>query len=192
MPPKAKFTREEIIKAAVRIVETDGAEALTARNLGAKLGSSARPVFTVFENMSEVFTEVDAYARGVYAGYVNAGLEEALPFKGVGENYIRFAAERPKLFALLFMKEKERIPDAHCVLEDIEDSYEKILNSIQNSYGLDEATAEKLYLHIWIYSHGVAVLLATKVCAFTEREISEMLTTVFSSLLVRAKKGELQ
>ena len=176
MPPKAKFTREEIIKAAVRIVETDGAEALTARNLGAKLGSSARPVFTVFENMSEVFTEVDAYARGVYAGYVNAGLEEALPFKGVGENYIRFAAERPKLFALLFMKEKERIPDAHCVLED----------------GLDEATAEKLYLHIWIYSHGVAVLLATKVCAFTEREISEMLTTVFSSLLVRAKKGELQ
>ena len=126
MPPKAKFTREEIIKAAVRIVETDGAEALTARNLGAKLGSSARPVFTVFENMSEVFTEVDAYARGVYAGYVNAGLEEALPFKGVGENYIRFAAERPKLFALLFMKEKERIPDAHCVLEDIEDSYEKI------------------------------------------------------------------
>ena len=73
-----------------------------------------------------------------------------------------------------------------------EDSYEKILNSIQNSYGLDEATAEKLYLHIWIYSHGVAVLLATKVCAFTEREISEMLTTVFSSLLVRAKKGELQ
>ena len=97
MPPKAKFTREEIIKAAVRIVETEGAEALTARNLGAKLGSSARPVFTVFQNMSEVFTEVDAYARGVYAGYVNAGLEEALPFKGVGENYIRFAAERPKI-----------------------------------------------------------------------------------------------
>ena len=48
MPPKAKFTREEIVEAAFSIVKADGFEALTSRALGTRLGSSARPIFTVF------------------------------------------------------------------------------------------------------------------------------------------------
>ena len=51
MPPKAKFTKTEIIEAALNIVRTDGYEALTSRALGIYLGSSARPIFTVFKNM---------------------------------------------------------------------------------------------------------------------------------------------
>ena len=54
MPPKAKFTKAEIIGAALNIVRTDGYEALTSRALGTYLGSSARPIFTVFKNMEEV------------------------------------------------------------------------------------------------------------------------------------------
>ena len=48
MPPKAKFSKEEIIKAAVNLVRTEGAQALTARALGTKLGVSSSPVFTFF------------------------------------------------------------------------------------------------------------------------------------------------
>ena len=48
MPPKAKFTKAEIIEAALNIVRADGYEALTSRALGTYLGSSARPIFTVF------------------------------------------------------------------------------------------------------------------------------------------------
>ena len=54
MPPKAKFTKAEIIEAALNIVRADGYEALTSRALGTYLGSSARPIFTVFKNMEEV------------------------------------------------------------------------------------------------------------------------------------------
>lgn len=50
MPPKAKFAKEEIVNAALDIVRTEGFESLTARALGSKLGSSARPIFTVFQN----------------------------------------------------------------------------------------------------------------------------------------------
>ena len=49
MPPKAKFTKEEITEAALNIVQTNGFEALTARELGTRLGSSARPIFTVLK-----------------------------------------------------------------------------------------------------------------------------------------------
>ena len=40
MPPKAKFTKAEIIEAALNIVRADGYEALTSRALGTYLGSS--------------------------------------------------------------------------------------------------------------------------------------------------------
>ena len=54
MPPKAKFNRNEIIDTALCITREQGIEAVTARELGKRLGSSARPIFTVFESMDEV------------------------------------------------------------------------------------------------------------------------------------------
>lgn len=51
MPPKFKFTREEIIQAALDLTRESGIAAVTARGLGAKLGSSVKPIFSLFENM---------------------------------------------------------------------------------------------------------------------------------------------
>ena len=73
MPPKAKFTKEQVISAALDVVESEGADALTARKLGEKLGSSARPVFTVFNGMDEVQAGVIAEANAVYGGFVERG-----------------------------------------------------------------------------------------------------------------------
>ena len=54
MPPKFKFTREEIIQAALDLTRESGIAAVTARGLGAKLGSSVKPIFSLFENMEEI------------------------------------------------------------------------------------------------------------------------------------------
>ena len=84
MPPKCKFTRKEIIQAALDIARTEGIASINARALGAKLGSSSKPIFSVFENMEEVQTEVQKAAKALYAEYVRVGLEQELAFKGVG------------------------------------------------------------------------------------------------------------
>ena len=183
MPPKAKFTKEEITKTALDIVKTDGFEALTSRELGTRLGSSARPIFTVFKNMEEVQQTVIHSAKTLYKEYVNKGLEEEHPFKGVGTQYILFSINEPKLFQLLFMTEQAQMPDLSGVLPMIEESYEKILWSIQDDYEINEFLAEKLYRHLWIYTHGIATLCATKTCRFTSDEINSMITEVFTSLL---------
>lgn len=187
MPPKAKFTREEIITAALSIIRENGVDALTARELGARLGSSARPVFTVFEGMQEVLYEAIKEAKAIYRSYVERGLLEVPAFKGVGMEYIRFAREEAKLFQLLFMTEKEDVPEFISVLPTIEDSFEEILGSVRNSYQLNEEDALKLYQHLWIYTHGIATLCATKVCTFSAEEISEMLTEVCTSILKEIK-----
>ncbi|MDE5588307.1 MAG: TetR/AcrR family transcriptional regulator [Acetatifactor sp.] len=190
MPPKAKFSREEIVEAALEIVRAEGFDALTSRTLGAKLGSSARPVFTVFQGMEEVQQAVTDAAKMLYREYVQKGLLENPAFKGVGTQYILFSVNEPKLFQLLFMTEHKQVPDLSNVLPLIDESYEQILLSVRNGYGLDEACAERLYRHLWIYTHGIATLCATGMCRFTGEEISGMMTEIFIGLLKNMKAGK--
>lgn len=185
MPPKAKFTRVQITQAALELVREEGIGGLTARTLAKKLGSSSCPIFTVFENMEEVQQSVLEAAKACYKGYVEKGLAQAAAFKGVGTQYILFAVQEPKLFQLLFMNEQSAVPDIDGVLPIIDESYEKILASITEGYGLDKESAEKLYRHLWIYSHGIAALCATKMCHFSGEEISGMMTEVMVGLMER-------
>ncbi len=190
MPPRSKFTKEEIVKAALDLTIKDGIETLTARSLALQLKSSPRPIFTVFSNMGEVQEAVISEAKKIYTSYVMNGLTKTPAFKGVGESYIKFAGDYPKLFMLLFMRGRNVTPNPQEVLDMIEENYDKILNSIIDSYHLSREKSIYLYRHLWIYSHGIAVLIATKVCKFTEEEISAMLTQIFVSLLKQIKAEE--
>ncbi len=190
MPPKAKFTREEIISAALELTREQGIGAVTARELGSRLNSSARPIFTVFKNMDEVNAEIISTAKALYKQYVKKGLEQELAFRGVGTAYIEFAVKEPELFRLLFMDQRQGGSDMAHILNLIDESYEDILKSVREPYRLQEEEAEKLYRHLWVYTHGIATLCATRVCMFTGKEIETMLTQVFISLLEKIKRGE--
>lgn len=190
MPPKCKFTREEIIQAALDIARGEGVAAITARALGAKLGSSPKPIFSVFENMEEVQAEVLKSAKALYAGYVQAGLRQENAFKGVGTQYILFAIKEPKLFQLLFMSEQPREIPVSGILPVIDESYDLILQSVQDGFGLDKKDSAWLYRHLWIYTHGIAALCATNMCSFTAEDISRMMTEVCISLLKELKRAK--
>lgn len=183
MPPKAKFTREEIINASLTIVRQKGVDALTARELGKWLGSSARPIFTAFKNMDEVIYELIISAKKLYREYIEKGLSEEIPFRGVGKQYILFAIKEPKLFMLLFMTEKKETLTMSNILSVIDDNYDKILNSITSCYNIEKEKAIALYKHLWIYSHGIATLCATGMCRFEPDEINNMISEVFISLI---------
>ena len=183
MPPKAKFTKQQIADAALQIVRDDGIEHLTSRNLGKKLGSSACPIFTVFANMEEVEAAMLESAKAVYKGYVEEGLAQEIPFRGVGEQYVRFAVNEPKLFQLLFMNGTKELPSLESVLPKLDESYETILRSVMTCASIHRETALKLYRHLWIYTHGIACLCATKTCQFSEQEIRNLMTEIYQSLL---------
>lgn len=183
MPPKAKFTREEIINAGLAILREHDISAITAREIGKYLNSSSRPIFTVFENMGELLDAIEGKARAIYTNYVNEGLKKEIAFKGVGQAYIEFAAKEPKLFQLLFMKELPKDIGLNKILPEIDNNYSMILKSITDNYPVSNEAATMLYRHLWIYSHGIATLCATGMCRFSGDEISNMLTDVFVSLL---------
>ena len=189
MPPKPKFTREEIIAAALELVSERGMDALTARELGARLGSSARPVFTVFRSMEEVQQEVKQAAMRRFETFAIQEQTEQPVFKGFGVRMIRFAVEEPKLFQLLFMTENESARNFEDIMEELGNFAQISLDVIERDYQLSRREARLLFQQIWIYTFGIGALCAAKACCFTEEEISLMLSQAFTATMMLVISG---
>ena len=191
MPPKPKFTKEHIVQTALEVVSQKGVDALTAKELGDALGSSARPIFTVFNSMKEVQDEVRAAAMRRFESFAEQKLPGMPLFKQVGMQMVLFGAREPKLYQLLFMQENRNAVSFDDVFGELGPTAETCINLIRDAYNLGEAEARLLFENVWIYTFGVGALCATRVCQFSERKLGEMLTTEFQAmmLLVRSMAG---
>lgn len=180
MPPKVKYSREEILDAAVALTRERGFDAVTARDLGARLGTSAKPVYGAFQNMSELKEAVIGRAYQVFASYQTHELEtEKYPaYKATGMAYIRFAGEEPELFRLLFMRDRSR---EHPGSDD--GYYRNVMGILQDQTGLEGDGANLLHAEMWIFVHGIAAMVATSYMSWDTELVSRMLTDVYQGLL---------
>lgn len=192
MPPKPKFTKEEIVAAALELVSEKGMDALTARELGSRLGSSARPIFTVFTSMEEVQQEVRNAALKRFESYAEKALHYTPVFKQVGMQMILFAMEEPKLYQLLYMSENTEMTGFDGVFSRLGNVAQLCVDVIRRDYGLTEPEARQLFEHVWIHTFGIGALCATGMCRFTEEQIIEMLGHDFVAMLMLVKSGRLQ
>ena len=188
MPPKMKFTREEVIAAALEIVREGGMPALTARSLAAALGSSAKPVFGLFENMQQVQDEVVRAANLEYQAFLREGMQsgEYTPYKASGMAYIAFARQSPELFKLLFMRGRSAMEQTQA--ED--KSIEGIISIISRSTGLSREDARLFHLEMWIFVHGIATMIVTGYLDWGEDSVSRALTDAYEGLRHRWCKGD--
>lgn len=192
MPPKAKYSREEIIEIAFQMARENGIESVVARELGKRMGTSSSPIFTAFKNMEELHIEVRNMALREFETYVHDAVNYTPAFKHVGERMIQFAATEPKLFQLVYMKEHNVSQRYKDMIGELGDTVEVCLNVMQNDYSLTREDAEKLFEQIWLHTFGICVLVAAKVCHFTGEEISEMLSREFQGALMLIKSGKFQ
>lgn len=190
MPPKAKYTREQMIAAALEIAAQQGMEALTAKELARALNTSTSPIFTLFNSMQEVQDGVKAAAMERFESYARR-LEGDMPvFKQVGMQMILFAKEEPKLFQLIFMTSRGGVTpfdDHYAYLGDVA---EECLRTIQATYGLSLEDAQTLFEHVWIHTYGIGTLCATGMYDFSREQISQMLTQDFTAMMMLLKSGK--
>ncbi len=190
MPPKPKFTKEEIVAAALELVSQKGVEALTARELGEALGSSARPIFTVFRNMEELQEAVRAAAMRRFESYAERTLPDMPLFKQVGMQMVLFGAQEPKLYQLLFMRENRSAVSFDDVFGELGETATICVETIRRDYDLSEADARRLFENVWIYTFGVGALCATRVCHFSVEKLGEMLSIEFQAMMLLVKTGQ--
>ena len=180
MAPKNKFTQEEMLEAALRVVRVRGIDGLTAKTLADELGTSTQPVFTAFGSMDAVRREVYAAAVRVYDGYADAGLRERIPFFGVGMQYIRFAREEPELYRLLFLTRPQ--DGEHGAMAAMHHLQELVRPTLKSVYRITAEEADVYFRDLWLVVHGLATLIVTGGCPYSDRDIGGILTGVSISI----------
>lgn len=191
MPPKPKFTKEEVARAALAIVKESGVPALTARELGKRLGCSASPIFTVFANMDEVKWAARALALQEFEHYISDYQAYFPAFKRIGMKMVSYAIHEPELYKLLFMQEHpqgQRFSDTMGELGTMADTCIALL---RRDHDLTQEEAAALFEQMWVYTFGIGSLCAMKVCDFTEEEIANRLGQIFLGQLTLIKSGQL-
>lgn len=190
MPPKAKYSKEQIIDGAFNIVREKGASSLSARNLAKYLGISTGPIFVAFNSIEEIQESVLAKAKDLYNGYISEGLEETPSFKGAGMKFIQFAKDEPELFKIIFLSENKSKDEFTHFLPQNDDNYPIIQDAIEKSYGMSPEEARNLYNHMSVYAYGFASLYMQKIYTYTMEDISRMMTEVFSAIIKAGKKDK--
>lgn len=174
MAPKNKFTKEEMVEAALQVVRAKGIDGLTAKTMADELGTSTQPVFTAFGSMDTVKQEVYAAAVRVYDGYAEAGLKEKIPFFGVGMQYIRFAREEPELYRLLLLT---RTREQECsAMKSMRHLQELVRPTLINIYHITAEEADIYFRDLWFVVHSLSTLIVTGDCPYSDREIGQILT----------------
>lgn len=187
MPPKPKCTRSQVIDAALELVSQKGINALTAKDLGRALNSSATPIFTVFSSMGEVQSEVKKAAMKRFESYAHKLGSEMPVFKQVGMQMILFAKEEPHLYELIFMSKHSNVKSFDDIYAHLGTVADECLESIQKNYGLSLSDAKRLFEHSWVHTYGIGTLCATGMCNLSDEEISKMLTQDFSAMMMLLK-----
>lgn len=173
MPPKAKFTREEIVSAALEVARSKGIEAVTAREVGNYLGTSSSPVFVAFKNMDELLNEVYNSAVKEYSDYIADSVNYTPAFKQFGFRLIEFASTQPNLFKLIY---KYRQGDK---------SYSKMIMSIpaadfcvqtvMEQAQVNYENARLIFEEVLLAGLGICYMIADNKCTFTEQDLNKYL-----------------
>lgn len=189
MPPKAKYTREEIAEAAFQMAREKGIEAVVARELGKRLGTSSSPIFTAFKNMEELQEEVRKMAMKEFETYVSDAINYAPIFKHVGMRIVQFASNEPKLFQLLYMKEHKESQNYEDLIFELGDTVEVCLESLEQEHELTREEATLVFKQVWMFTFGICTMVAGKICHFSTGEVSKMLSREFQGTLMLIKAG---
>lgn len=190
MPPKPKYTKDQIVSAALGIVSQKGISALTAKELGHALNTSATPIFTVFNSMQEVHDEVKKAAMAHFESYAHKTDMDMPVFKQVGTQMILFAKEEPQLYQLIFMSQNSDVKSFEDIYAHLGNVADECLDTIQKGYCLSAKDAKTLFEHTWIHTFGIGTLCATGMCTFSEEQISNMLTQDFTAMMMLLKSAE--
>lgn len=190
MPPKPKFTKDEIIRCALDIVREKGIDRLTARELGAALGSSARPIFTLYESMDDLVKDVRCAAMSLFEDHVNPKACDIPIFKQIGMGMIGFGLNEPRLYNFLFMRELGENESFDALSLSLGGMFGRSVDALRADYGLSGSQAVRIFENVWIYTFGIGALCACGACKFSFDELSSMLTDEFCAILQYVKNND--
>lgn len=175
-----KIQKKDIITCAFEILKKSGIEKVNARAIAKKLNCSVQPIFYQFKNMALLKEELLNYSLAYYQDFILNFNKNSSRYKQVGLNYIKFATIEPNAFKFIFMGNYQIDINNFGTFDR---SYEIVEEILKENSNLTLETAKKIHVKMWMFTHGIACLIATNTCYFSKDYISELLTEEFEALI---------
>lgn len=187
MPKQMVYTKEAVIEAAYELVKKEGMENINARNIAKALNSSVHPIFRHFQDMEELKKAVYEKIYDTYRKSMLSGMGEEKAYKKMGLSYIQFAKDYPEFFKMLFMQRTNLQVEDFVMADKVGND---VIKAGQELTHLDFEEQKKFHVKVWIFTHGMACLVATNTIQFTEKEMDELLEKTVLELLEGVKRRE--
>ncbi|CEG25763.1 TetR/AcrR family transcriptional regulator [Bacillus sp. B-jedd] len=136
MPPKKKFTREQIVDAAFEIAKEEGLEGITIRKIAQEMGSSIAPIYVNFADVDEVKEAVLGKIHDISQEMLNTTYSEDT-FLNIGIASLKFAREYSVLF-------KDLVLNSKTLLDKVQPDPGSIFGRMQKSDRLKDFNQEEL------------------------------------------------
>ena len=182
MGKKEKYTKEELVGKAVKMVREKALNNLGIRSLADYAGVSTQPICRHFGNIKKLNACVLSAINDLYEDFLKKEVQSGQypPYKASGIGYVNFARKEPELFKALFMRSRKNEDGKK---EDAE--FDAISQKVAERYKIDYADARKFHLMMWLVVHGIATQIATEYLSLSEADVSDILTESFTALSAR-------
>lgn len=186
MPKNIQITKDMILDAAFNIVKERGLLAISNRTLAKELKCSIRPIYYQFKNTEELNKELKLKIEKYFYNYIMSNMVEGVAkYKQTGLNYIKFAKEEKELFKVLFMSKYGDFM-ADFLSKDIEE-FKELCKYIKISSKLEDSKIIEFHKKMWIFTHGIATLIASENIKINDDEIADLLTYEFTALVEKER-----
>ena len=187
--------RELIIEATTSIVEQDGLEGLSAREIAKRVGYSPGTLYNVFENLDDLLLIIEARLLDELAGRLadtDASGPPAERLRRLVGTYFVFTQERPKLWNLL---NEHRMPAGREVPEWYQTKVENLMMPLEAALvpllpGSDPGCQKRHARTLWASVHGMTALsTADKLSHVTAHAGRTLVDDLISTYLAGLQKS---
>lgn len=188
MPPKPGVSREDVLNEAVALVRESGFERINARALAERLGCSTRPLFRLYRGMDDLKADVKKRLDELYEEFMETRMQEENRLLTQGIAYVEFARKEKEIFRALFLT---RTMEGQSLGDIVQAEWNQ--HSIENARqvtGLSRKAAERLFLNIWLYSHGIASQILSNGIDLPHEYAERLMKQAFDSFVEQENREE--
>lgn len=161
MPAAKRFSKDEIIDAAVEVLRDGGFSSVNARSVAKKLGCSTQPIYFSFANMDELKAALTERAVLMHTRRVRDSLRahegNDSRYSSYGMGFVKFAAEEKQLFRWLYLEGRQSGPYSADVL------YSEVIGVVVDEFGYSEEVARRFHRDMLYFSPTVLPSLPTPI-----------------------------
>lgn len=157
MPPKQRFSPQDVIEAAFQVVRKQGWEGFSARTIANELKSSTRPIYDYFNSMENIEAEV---VKKILSYYVHFLSQERTGDKWLDQalGYVLFASTEKHLFRCI--NDEKHTPFQRQFARHHWIELGEALSEDERFKNISAESKHKVRAARWIMIHGLSYLIS--------------------------------